>query len=159
MKRRALLGLSGAVLSGLAGCSTGATDSSGAPKRVATGPAGGCQSKITAQQYPDPPSTLTEERVVEFVKRYERAQIINQSAGDHGSLSVRITVESVSQTDDGWLIQLGGGMSQEGCGDGNSYVSDGIVAAHYFVNETAVYRADTFAETAGDPRQNGTKVA
>ena len=184
MNRRALLALSGAVLTGLAGCSrTREYDAGGtiqgaasgqsssqdasdqtekmAPKPVVTGPeGGGCPSnQRTPSQYPDVPPTLTEERVVEFVKRFERVKVIDQYARDRSSLTVRVTAESVTRTDDGWLIQLGGGFSQRGCSGGNTYVSDGIITAAYFVNETGVYREDAFPDTAVDPRENGTRVA
>ncbi|MWG33722.1 hypothetical protein [Halomarina oriensis] len=184
MHRRALLALSGTALTALAGCSRtreykaggttpeaasdqpspqGASDQTdeATSKPVVTGPDGGaCPSnQRTPSQYPDVPPTLSEERVVEFVKQFERVKVIDQYARDRSNLTIRVTVESVTQTDDGWLIQLGGGFSQRGCSDGNTYVSDGVISAAYFVNETGVYREDAFLKTAVAPRENGTRVA
>jgi len=120
---------------------------------------GGCEyGRVTATPYPDVPATLTNETVSEFAEGFERARLLERHAGDGRNLTYRIIADSVNRTGDGWLVHLTGGFVEKGCHGTGSYVADGVVGAQYFVNETAVYRADAYWNSSVDPRENGTKV-
>lgn len=127
-----------------------------------TQPSGSCTEKrLTPAPYPDRPATLSTESVRTFVADLERAYVYAREASDGDVVNVSFDPEpdEVTRLEDGWSVRIETGFSQYTCLDGSLAVGDGYYTARYFLNESAIYRAqDGGAGPVADPREQGTRI-
>ena len=118
-----------------------------------------CSETVTPVPYPERPATLTNDSVRPFVADLERAYQSLRAAPDENITNVTFdpTPDTVTATDDGWLVRIESGYVVYDCAGGGLGVTDGYLYVTYFVNKSAVYRAQG-DETGIDPRVDGTGI-
>jgi hypothetical protein len=117
--------------------------------------------QVTSVPYPDRPATLTNESVQAFIADLEQAYVYNREAdeGNVTNISFDPEPDDVIQLEDGWSLRLETGISEYRCVDGSLSVGDGYYTARYFLNESAIYRAQNGGDgPVGDPRKYGTRI-
>ena len=118
-------------------------------------------AQVTSVPYPDRPATLTNESVQGFIADLERAYIYNREAdeGNVTDISFDPEPDDVTRLKDGWSVRLETGISEYRCVDGALSVGDGYYTARYFLNESAIYRAQDGGDgPVEDPRKYGTRI-
>ena len=116
--------------------------------------------ELTPKPLPDRPGDLTEHRARSFVQSYERAYKWNRERTDDTvDLTINPVRTRVTREADGFVVHLEVGVTRTVRRDGAETVGDGFYTVNYFINETALMRAQTGGQTrpGPDPR-NGTVV-
>lgn len=118
------------------------------------------KEQVTPVPYPDRPASLTNESVRAFVADLERAYVHTREAdGEATDLSFDPEPDDVTRMEDGWSVRVETGIATYSCAGGNLAVGDGHYTARYFVNESAVYRAQDAGDGAvPDPRERGKRI-
>lgn len=117
--------------------------------------------RVTPVPYPDRPATLTSDSVHAFITDLEQAYVYNREAdeGNVTNISFDPEPDNVTRLDDGWVVRIETGVSEYSCTNGTLSVGDGYYTARYFLNESAIYRAQDGGDgPVGDPRKYGTKI-
>ncbi len=122
------------------------------------GTADGHTPTETPRPLPDRPDSLTNESAKEFVVAYERAHAWNAIRNPNTTdLTLNAVTTRVNESGDGYRVHVEMGLSHYQRVDGGKTVGDGYYTAVYFVNDSALLRAQAGGEVrpGPDPR-NGT---
>lgn len=118
--------------------------------------------RVTSIPYPEIPDTLTNDSVAAFAEEVERAYFYREHAGHVANFtSVDSSAVEVNRTDGGWLVYVRDrGYSIHRCyGPDKPGVAMEGTWAHYFINESAVYRQGNAQNADSEEvRTNGTRV-
>jgi hypothetical protein len=153
MRRRALLrSAMVALCGGLTGCLGGSDEADSRSQKCA-------QSPVTPVSYPDRPESLTNQTVTGYATELERAYQYRRAGNDTVEIHLGRAAASVNRTETGSLVQMEFGLSVYTCTDGVRSVGDGYYSVRYFINETAVYRAQRGGSgDVPDPREHGERI-
>lgn len=118
---------------------------------------------LTTKPMPDPPNTVDESSIREFVSSYERAykwnEILQPTSTDIHLTMANMTVRN--ETKPGYVVHVKMSITHyyRPNGSTNTIVEDDAYAVYYFVNSTTVRRVEPEVRrsTTPDPR-NGTVV-
>ena len=136
MRRRVRLGVLSVVLFMAAGCLGFASSGSPSTATPTENP------QLTPKPLPDQPDELTRENVVSFVKEYEKRHFWNQELTNNTtSMTVSPRVETLNETDEGYVVHLEVGTTEKFRSDGALAVADGLYRVNYFINATTIQRA------------------